>query len=102
MGGTSFFIRDTYNIFKRKRKTLALNKSYGIYIVLTRFSCFNMIVIRTCIGGLQSLLKMKPAATQASGIIAKTNTIFSSLIVRWAITVISTVIILMAYPFLQR
>lgn len=37
-----------------------------------------MIVIRTCIGGLQSLLKMKPAATQASGITAKTNTISSS------------------------
>lgn len=78
MGGTSFFIRDTYSIFKRRRKTLELNKSYGIYIVLTRFSCFNMIVIRTCIGGLQSLLKMKPAATQASGITAKTNTISSS------------------------
>ncbi len=37
-------------------KTLHLSKSFWVYIIPTMFSCFNMIVIRTYIGGLPEAL----------------------------------------------
>ena len=37
-------------------RTLSLSKSYWVYIIPTMFSCFNMIVIRTYIGGLPDAL----------------------------------------------
>ena len=152
-------------------RTLHLGKTYWVYIVPTMFSCFNMIVIRTYIGGLpdalvesaridgagdirvywqiifplctpvlatvalfvavgswnswfdtylycggqknlhslQYLLKMKLATTQASANAAKTSadalkstTQTTPVTIRCAITVISTVPILIVYPFLQK
>ena len=152
-------------------KTLALKNSYWVYIIPTMFSCFNMIVIRTYIGGLpdalvesaridgagdirvywqiifplcmpvlatvalfvavgswnswfdtylyngtkkelyslQYLLKMKLATTQQSANAAKTSaealkstTTTTPITIRCSITVISTVPILVVYPFLQK
>ena len=152
-------------------RTLSLSKSYWVYIIPTMFSCFNMIVIRTYIGGLpdalvesaridgagdirvfwqiifplcmpvlatvalfvavgswnswfdthlynagkknlhslQYLLKMKLATTQASANAAKSSaealastTQTTPVTIRCAITVISTVPILIVYPFLQK
>ena len=152
-------------------KTLNLAKSYWVYIIPSLFQCFNMIVIRTYIGGLpdalvesgkidgagdiriywqiifplcmpvmatvalfvavgswnswfdthlycagqkqlhslQYLLKMKLATTQASANAAKTSadalkstTQTTPVTIRCAITVISTVPILVVYPFLQK
>ncbi len=152
-------------------RTLHLGKTYWVYIIPTMFSCFNMIVIRTYIGGLpdalvesaridgagdirvywqiifplcmpvmatvalfvavgswnswfdtylycggqkhlhslQYLLKMKLATTQASANAAKTSadalkssTMTTPITIRCAITVISTVPILVVYPFLQK
>ena len=152
-------------------RTLSLSKSYWVYIIPTMFSCFNMIVIRTYIGGLpdalvesaridgagdirvfwqiifplcmpvlatvalfvavgswnswfdthlynagkknlhslQYLLKMKLATTQASANAAKSHaealastTQTTPVTIRCAITVISTVPILIVYPFLQK
>ena len=152
-------------------RTLNLSKSYWVYIIPTMFSCFNMIVIRTYIGGLpdalvesaridgagdirvfwqiifplcmpvlatvalfvavgswnswfdthlynggkknlhslQYLLKMKLATTQASANAAKSSaealastTQTTPVTIRCAITVISTVPILIVYPFLQK
>ena len=152
-------------------KTLSLKNSYWVYIIPTMFSCFNMIVIRTYIGGLpdalvesaridgagdirvywqiifplcmpvlatvalfvavgswnswfdtylyngtkkelyslQYLLKMKLATTQQSANAAKTSaealkstTTTTPITIRCSITVISTVPILVVYPFLQK
>ena len=152
-------------------KTLGLKNTYLVYIIPTMFSCFNMIVIRTYIGGLpdalvesaridgagdirvywqiifplcmpvlatvalfvavgswnswfdtylyngtkkelyslQYLLKMKLATTQQSANAAKTSaealkstTTTTPITIRCAITVISTVPILVVYPFLQK
>ena len=152
-------------------KTLGLRNTFLVYIIPTMFSCFNMIVIRTYIGGLpdalvesaridgagdirifwqiifplctpvlatvalfvavgawnswfdtylycgsdknlytlQYLLKMKLATTQASSNAAKTSadalkttTLTTPVTIRCAITVISTVPILVVYPFLQK
>ncbi|MBQ8954651.1 MAG: carbohydrate ABC transporter permease [Clostridia bacterium] len=152
-------------------KTLSLKNTYLVYIIPTMFSCFNMIVIRTYIGGLpdalvesaridgagdirvywqiifplctpvlatvalfvavgswnswfdtylyngtkkelyslQYLLKMKLATTQQSSNAAKTSadalkstTTTTPITIRCAITVISTVPILVVYPFLQK
>ena len=152
-------------------QTLQLRNTYLVYIIPTMFSCFNMIVIRTYIGGLpealvesaridgagdlriywqiifplcmpvlatvalfvavgswnswfdtylyngskkdlyslQYLLKMKLATTQQSSNAAKTSadalkstTTTTPITIRCAITVISTVPILVVYPFLQR
>ncbi len=152
-------------------KTLGLRNTFLVYIIPTMFSCFNMIVIRTYIGGLpealvesaridgagdlrtywqiifplctpvlatvalfvavgawnswfdtylycggekdlytlQYILKMKLATTQASANAAKTSadalkttTLTTPVTIRCAITVISTVPILVVYPFLQK
>ena len=152
-------------------KELGLKNTYWVYIIPTMFSCFNMIVIRTYIGGLpdalvesaridgagdilvywkiifplcmpvlatvalfvavgswnswfdtylyngtkshlyslQYLLKMKLATTQQSANAAKTSadalkstTTTTPITIRCAITVISTVPILVVYPFLQK
>ena len=152
-------------------KTLSLKNTYLVYIIPTMFSCFNMIVIRTYIGGLpdalvesaridgagdirvywqiifplctpvlatvalfvavgswnswfdtylyngtkkelyslQYLRKMKLATTQQSSNAAKTSadalkstTTTTPITIRCAITVISTVPILVVYPFLQK
>ena len=152
-------------------KTLGLKNTYWVYIIPAMFSCFNMIVIRTYIGGLpdalvesaridgagdlrvywqiifplcmpvlatvalfvavgawnswfdtylyngtkkelyslQYLLKMKLATTQQSSNAAKTSaealkstTTTTPITIRCAITVISTVPILVVYPFLQK
>ena len=152
-------------------KYLGLRNSFMVYIIPTMFSCFNMIVIRTYIGGLpdalvesakidgagdlraywqiifplctpvlatvalfvavgawnswfdtylycgskkdlytlQYLLKMKLATTQQSANAAKssveslkTTTMTTPVTIRCAITVISTVPILIVYPFLQK
>ena len=152
-------------------KTLGLRNTFLVYIISTMFSCFNMIVIRTYIGGLpdalvesaridgagdlraywqiifprctpvlatvalfiavgawnswfdtylycggekdlytlQYILKMKLATTQASANAAQTSvdalkstTMTTPVTIRCAITVISTVPILIVYPFLQK
>lgn len=152
-------------------KTLGLRNTFLVYIIPTMFSCFNMIVIRTYIGGLpdalvesaridgagdlrvywqiifplctpvlatvalfvavgawnswfdtylycgqeadlytlQYILKMKLATTQNSANAAqtsvdalKTTTLTTPVTIRCAITVISTVPILIVYPFLQK
>ena len=152
-------------------RTLGLRNTFLVYIIPTMFSCFNMIVIRTYIGGLpealvesaridgagdlraywqiifplctpvlatvalfvavgawnswfdtylycgskkdlytlQYLLKMKLATTQQSANAAKTSadalkttTMTTPVTIRCAITVISTVPILVVYPFLQK
>ena len=152
-------------------KTLGLRNTFLVYIIPTMFSCFNMIVIRTYIGGLpdalvesaridgagdlrvywqisfplctpvlatvalfvavgawnswfdtylycgqeadlytlQYILKMKLATTQNSANAAqtsvealKTTTLTTPVTIRCSITVISTVPILIVYPFLQR
>ena len=152
-------------------KTLGLRNTFLVYIIPTMFSCFNMIVIRTYIGGLpdalvesaridgagdlrvywqiifplctpvlatvalfvavgawnswfdtylycgqeadlytlQYILKMKLATTQNSANAAqtsvealKTTTLTTPVTIRCSITVISTVPILIVYPFLQK
>ena len=152
-------------------KTLGLRNTFLVYIIPTMFSCFNMIVIRTYIGGLpdalvesaridgagdlraywqiifplctpvlatvalfvavgawnswfdtylycgskkdlytlQYILKMKLATTQQNANAAKTSvdaikssTQTTPITIRCAITVISTVPILVVYPFLQK
>ena len=152
-------------------KYLGLRNTFLVYIIPTMFSCFNMIVIRTYIGGLpdalvesaridgagdlraywqiifplctpvlatvalfvavgawnswfdtylycgskkelytlQYILKMKLATTQQSANAAKTSadalkstTQTTPVTIRCAITVISTVPILIVYPFLQK
>ena len=152
-------------------KTLGLKNTYWVYIIPSMFSCFNMIVIRTYIGGLpdalvesakidgagdlrayfqiilplclpvmatvalfvavgawnswfdtylycgqeadlytlQYILKMKLATTQNSANAAqtsvealKTTTLTTPVTIRCSITVISTVPILIVYPFLQK
>ena len=152
-------------------KTLGLRNTFLVYIIPTMFSCFNMIVIRTYIGGLpdalvesaridgagdlrvywqiifplctpvlatvalfvavgawnswfdtylycgqeadlytlQYILKMKLATTQNSANAAqtsvealKTTTLTTPVTIRCSITVLSTVPILIVYPFLQK
>ena len=152
-------------------KFLGLRNTYWVYIIPTMFSCFNMIVIRTYIGGLpdalvesaridgagdlraywqiifplctpvlatvalfvavgawnswfdtylycgsekdlytlQYILKMKLATTQNSANAAQTSvealkntTLTTPVTIRCSITVISTVPILIVYPFLQK
>ena len=152
-------------------KTLGLRNTFLVYIIPTMFSCFNMIVIRTYIGGLpdalvesaridgagdlraywqiifplctpvlatvalfvavgawnswfdtylycgsekdldtlQYILKMKLATTQNSANAAQTSvealkntTLTTPVTIRCSITVISTVPILIVYPFLQK
>ena len=152
-------------------KTLGLKNTFWVYIIPSLFQCFNMIVIRTYIGGLpdalvesaridgagdlraywqiifplctpvlatvalfvavgawnswfdtylycgsekdlytlQYILKMKLATTQNSANAAQTSvealkntTLTTPVTIRCSITVISTVPILIVYPFLQK